>query len=495
MKTFRRNRIEITLFFLLLASSVYIFPRWADWSQNSRLDLTLAIVDQGTLAIDAYYSNTGDYALFEGKHYSDKAPGPSFLAVPVYAAVRPILHSAPVQRLLEKVAASPAFAATLQEGGSGLASEKIYTFLVLYLVTFFTSALPSALLGVLLYRFLQHIGVSVGWAVSIAVIYGLATNAFAYSGAFFSHQLVAFLLFGAFYLGYRIKSGARSPRWSILAGFMLAYAVISEYPAALIGAGIFVYIALNLPDRRWIVGLIAGGLPPALLLMGYDYAIFHTILPVGYQYSELYVGEAGPHSTGFLSLTYPHLDAILGITFGSFRGLFYVSPVLALAVLGLALGWREKRLRPEWAVLTWATLSFFLFYASSAMWQGGFSVGPRYLVPMVSFLSIGLGALALRWGNKLWLRLLTGFLAVWSLAVVWLETLGGQNYPDWTPNPLLNYSLPRWVEGDIARNAGMALGLKGIASLLPLAIILALLGVWLARTLLKGGLRPPKTQF
>ena len=43
-----------------------------------RFDLSAAIVDQGTLSIDAYASNTGDYALFNGRRYSDKAPGLSF---------------------------------------------------------------------------------------------------------------------------------------------------------------------------------------------------------------------------------------------------------------------------------------------------------------------------------------------------------------------------------------------------------------------------------
>src|SRR5262245_27794027 len=88
------QKIEIVLVLVLLVSWLYFLPRWADWSQNSRLNLTLAIVDKGTLRIDDYYQNTGDYAKFEGHYYTDKAPGPSLLAVPVYAAIRPILQSA-----------------------------------------------------------------------------------------------------------------------------------------------------------------------------------------------------------------------------------------------------------------------------------------------------------------------------------------------------------------------------------------------------------------
>jgi hypothetical protein len=89
---FEKNRertVEILLFFILIVNYSYFLPKWADWSQNSRMDLILAIVDQGSLAIDDYYKNTGDYAYFEGHYYLDKAPGPTFLAVPVYAAVAP----------------------------------------------------------------------------------------------------------------------------------------------------------------------------------------------------------------------------------------------------------------------------------------------------------------------------------------------------------------------------------------------------------------------
>ena len=111
------------------------------------------------------------------------------------------------------------------------------------------------------------------------------------------------------------------------------------------------------------------------------------------------------------------------------------------------------------------------------MWEGGFAVGPRYLLPMLPFMVIGLGVvwqeLATRWTG----RLLVGILTLWSVAAVWLETISGQSFPDWTPNPLLNYSLPRFIAGDIARNLGMGIGLRGHLSLVPLLIALVLLGL------------------
>ena len=79
-----------------------------------------------------------------------------------------------------------------------------------------------------------------------------------------------------------------------------------------------------------------------------------------------------------------------------------------------------------------------------------------------------------------------GFLTLWSVLFVWTETIGGQSFPDWTGNPLFNYSLPRLLRGDIARNWGTIAGLSGWASLLPLAVILGILLWQLRVSLLRG---------
>ena len=132
----------LSLFLLLFLTSAYFLPRWASWSQNSRLDLTMALVDKGTLSIDDYYTNTGDYAAFEGHFYTDKAPGVSFLGVPVYAVYKAVAALPPITRLMEKTANSAAFSTTLNPEGSGLALEKLYFMGALYVVTMTTIALP-----------------------------------------------------------------------------------------------------------------------------------------------------------------------------------------------------------------------------------------------------------------------------------------------------------------------------------------------------------------
>src|SRR5205823_8578008 len=94
---------------------------------------------------------------------------------------------------------------------------------------------------------------------------------------------------------------------------------------------------------------------------------------------------------GFVSLTYPHVNALVGLTFGIYRGLFFLSPYLLMAIIGFGVLWR-RRWRAEVMVLVLAPLVYLLFNSSSAMWDGGFGVGPRYLIASLPFLAFASGA-------------------------------------------------------------------------------------------------------
>ena len=470
----RLNRDKALIFLILSLCYAYFPPRWADWNQNSRFDLVRAIVERNTLAIDDYADNTGDYATVNGHIYSDKAPGLSFAAVPIYSLVNAVARFAPVESLIQRVASSPGFAETLREDGTGLRVDKVHAALGLTVVTFWLVVAPSALLGVMLYSFLGRLGLLRSTRLMTILIYGLATIAFPYSGAFYGHQFVAVLLFGAFYLAFLIRQNRLGPRAMPAIGFLLGYAAISEYPAVLIAMAVAVYAALAAPVRRWILGAVLAGLLPFVLLGAYNAAIFGTPFKLGYEHSTLW---SGVHSVGFMSLTFPTLDALWGITFDPYRGLFFVAPVLLTVWPGLVVFWRARGWRREWFVCAWVILSFMVFNAASVMWQGGYSIGPRYLVPMLPFAAVALAfGLAAAWRRR-WSKMLIVLAASWSFGVVWIETIGGQAFPDYTLNPLLDFSLPRLAAGDIARNLGMALGLRGWASLLPLVVLVALL-VW-----------------
>ena len=85
-KTPALQRTEILLFILGLGVYSYFYQA-GGWNQNTRFNLVRSIVEEGSAKIDRYHENTGDKARRGDHYYCDKAPGASWLAVPVYAVV------------------------------------------------------------------------------------------------------------------------------------------------------------------------------------------------------------------------------------------------------------------------------------------------------------------------------------------------------------------------------------------------------------------------
>ncbi|HSR19808.1 MAG TPA: hypothetical protein VLL49_02740, partial [Anaerolineales bacterium] len=69
---------------ILFLGSGYFYQD-PEWNGNSRLGLIRAVVERGTLQIDAFHDapgwTTGDKAFFNGHYYSDKAIGASLLGL------------------------------------------------------------------------------------------------------------------------------------------------------------------------------------------------------------------------------------------------------------------------------------------------------------------------------------------------------------------------------------------------------------------------------
>lgn len=473
----KRRNLEWLLIAVVLVASIYVLPRWADWNANSRIDLAYAVVDRGTLAIDDYYQNTGDYAYFEGHYYSDKPPGTSFLAIPLYAVYKNLGARQLTDAFAVRIAANPTFVSTLDPQGKGLVGESMFQYGALILTSFFVAVLPSVLLAVLLFRLVDLWTGNHRGAFLVALGYSVATPAFAYANNLYSHQLAAFLLTAAFYFLVQAQRGIRVLPYALMAGFAMGAVVITEYQSALIAAGLGLYAIFKLRDWKLIAGLCLAGIPPIALAAWYNWSIFHTPLPVGYLYSPLY---SNLHHTGLVSLTYPKLDALVELMFGAHRGLFLIAPWLLLSLAGFYQMARETRLRAEFLVCAWSVVSFWMFNSSSAMWQGGFAVGPRYLLPMLPFMVLPIGFVLSRVRTR-WMGIGSILLLLASTAGVWILTLGGQEFPQYQPNPWIEYSIPNLLRGEVARNLGMLVNLRGLASLLPLVSALGtvlLLFIW-----------------
>lgn len=495
----RHNLNQIAIFLIALTCYIYFFPRWADNNQNSRLNMVVAVVEDGTLSIDKYvlgevdYGNTVDYARIGEHYYSDKAPGVAFLGIPLYAGLRVVLDLPALSPLTERLGNSEAFKATLRESGSGVSIAKVRYAVAQVVLSVITNALPTAWMCVLMYRLMVGFGAAPSASAFVALSYGLLTPAFAYANAFYGHQLSAALLVTAFFLIFRVSADDESqPSASklLLVGLLLGYSVVTEFPAVLI-AGVLALYAVYVLWRRGrvlrAVWMMIGLAVCAALLMAYNTYVFGGPFTLGYNSSELWQEQ---HSAGFISLTWPHWEAAYGMTFSPFRGLFVLSPIMLLAVPGFALWWRSARARAACVAALLSALAMFVFNSSSIMWWGGFSIGPRYFLPGLPFMALAIvfavdpTARGKQARRPTWLTVLMMVMAAWSLIATWGMTLAEQSFPPDTirSNPFLEYALPNWWAGNIARNVGTVLGFKGALGLLPLMALVALLcgGWWLA---------------
>ena len=500
METHQRTRraYAITVFLILTVCYGYFMPRWADWGANSRANLVYAVGDMGVLHIDAYHENTGDKACYPGPYdletdtctghyYTDKSLGPSLVALPFYMVFRTIAALPPIQRFIESGAGGMGnLTDTLNPEGAGLRSDAVYQGMALTFMTFFAMAIPSALLGTVVFLFAARFTRRDLYAFILALTYGLATIAFPYSNVLYQHQMAAFSAFVGFFLLWRVIHEEASKHWLWLVGVLFGLATITEYPIVPFLGVIFLWAFIRMPDRWGMaVRVVLGAVPLGLIFAAYNMAIFNTPLPAGYEYSTLWQDE---HNTGFMSLTTPTIERLYGLTFSPVRGIFLLSPVLLLAFPGMILMARRRPdQRDVLAIIIFTVLGFFAYNAASTMWWGGFTVGPRYLIPMLPFLALPMIFAFDTLLPRLWGALLTGALIAFSLFSVWALTIAGQGWPplEGFPQtidqmnatfPLADHALPLLAEGNVARNyGGLLLDLPGLLSLLPLLLVVGVL--------------------
>jgi hypothetical protein len=284
------------------------------------------------------------------------------------------------------------------------------------------------------------------------------------------------MLFATFALVF-LRARRRAPAWTVpVAGFLLGFAFFTEYTVAFIIPPIGLYALWAMRrEPRSIAALVGAACVPIIALFAYNYACFGNPFDTGYSHDYCW---SSAQAAGFAGFTYPKLGPLFDLTFGSYRGLFYLSPFLLLAAPGAWL--MARRTYPLEAVLCLLIGALFILALSAYWgWNGGRTIGPRYLVPVVPFLTLPV-IYFLDLANRVRVALIVVVgAAAWSIIAVWTEFLAGHIMPtSWLRDPIAQYSLPALSSNQITPNAGLFLGLSGWQSLLPLAILLLIIGLW-----------------
>jgi hypothetical protein len=438
---------EALLVFLLIAFTYAYFYHDASWNGNSRLGLTLAIVQEGRLTIDSFHDHegtfTGDKSFYNGHYYSDKAIGSSLVAVLFYF---------PLYRLEQ------------------LLNFKLMLGQIKYLLTFFSIGLPSAIAGSLMYMLCKQVTGNKFRAYVSTIAVSLGTMVLPFSVSFFGHQLAGSLLFGAFFLIFQLKVEPVYRRKIILflIGFLLGLALITEYTVAPIVLILTAYYFFTLfknevANRNQVVTLLAlGACIPVAILLAYNTAVFDNPLSIGYSY------VADPswrqlNSQGLLGVGWPNPKAIFFLTMHPAMGLFWQSPVLIMALIGMWFMWRVPNYRVEAIIAVTAFFSLLMLISGVyGDWWGGWTFGPRYLIPMLTFLCLPLVFIPKHWFSSVvtlsLISIFQMFIAVSSRILVpdnpyrQINQLGYFAY-----SSIYSYCLPLLLDGKFSKNVGYML--------------------------------------
>ncbi len=451
------------------------------WAQLAHYAQVRAFAD-GRAQIDRWQWETKDKAWVNGHFYSVKAPGLPALTLPAYLA----LDALGAKSLARDAAANAAQADhprwapypdpdLSQYGFSAARAHRVEVRIqdetpMIWALTLIGAVLPAIALLCLIRSVAERI--EPGYGTAAAITLGLGTIVMTFAAEYFTHVAAAALGFGAFALLFREREGA-ARTWLVgLAGLTAGLAVSFEYPMGLLGAVLFCY-ALARPQRvrraaAYATGALAGA-APALA-----FNVWALGAPFRFAYANAVAvqgsnGHAilGLNDGGFFGIDIPKPSAAIDLLIAS-RGLLTLTPVIAVAIAGVVL--LRRRHRAEGNVIAAVAIVFFLYNAGYWLPFGGGSPGPRFLIPALPFLALGL-AVAYRRMTALTLALAVPSVIFMLAGAITFPLIGENGIGTWT-NQLGNSQLEHTVLSVVGVHNGW-LALAPLLGAIAAAIALA----------------------
>jgi len=345
---------------LLFCSFFFIYGMFVNSNDQNAYTLQHAgieaIVERGTLYVDGSSTpqlmRVGDVFNHNGHLYAAKQPGQLFIGATVYF----ILH------LL------------------GVTYKNNYL-LTSSLVTWFTSGLMTSLVVIMLFKISVLFTGNKNLSVLISVFYGLGTMAFPYSGVTHHDVYGTFFIFASFY--FLMVNYYANPSYKIvypvLAGAAVGFSIfLSILPLFIV----FAEILYLLSFKRWkqvVLFFVACVISFSPLLI-YNYNAFgNPLLPANI---------AGNFNDTYPILSFENaINKIRFYFFSSNTSIYAFSPITVLSFLGILFIPKQYLREKLFLSLQFLFLSFYLIMMTTV---GHCQYGPRYLIPTLSFLSLGL---------------------------------------------------------------------------------------------------------
>jgi hypothetical protein len=357
---------------------------------NARFATLRAMSDDGTFKIDRYVDWTDDWAKTpDGHYYSNKAPGPTFAAFPLFWVLDRVLW--PIQ------------AKHIDEKGRRQAPRGIHKVVVSNLL----QVIPFLFLTLLILRLAFPSGISptAYIAASLTILFG--NTAALLMNTYMGNPFTGLVMLALIYFYLRGNFAAVS--------FCFGWALLSEYSVAVL---LIPFLGLCYCEMRrtnfvrTLRSVILGASLPALLWVWYHIACFGSPFRIPLQFEVMTLPEevkanAG-EALGFTSLI-PNFEILFELLFGPVRGILFTQPWIFLVMI-LGFWARPKGKIGEAFLFSVVSLALLLWLnAGFAGWHGGGTPGPRYLAAILPcfgiFVPIIYERFSKSWRAVLWISI------------------------------------------------------------------------------------------
>jgi hypothetical protein len=403
------NKQNIFFFLVIFFLSSYFIDLWITNSNTtSRALPVVTFVESGRLNIDRYQNLTNDKSFVNNHFYSDKAPLPTFLTIPFFAAMKATGIVMP------------------DELDDSLYGKEVYV-----LGALLCGSLPFAIILLLTYKKIRNKGLK--YPVLLASLPFFGSFIFVFAGTYFAHLLSSlFFLAGFIFL--------QDKKW-MLAGLFAGLSFLCEYTIALVFPIWIIQLFLFSDEKKNALRFLLGLLPSVIFIMIYNYVITGSATSMLYKFHQF---EELHDNYGF---SFPSFESLGGLSFSSYRGLFFYAPAI-IALFMFIPRFREQQFLRSYSGPV--SILFFLVIAGYFGWHGGWTYGPRLLMPIAVLL---IYEVVTRIEAKPWQEMTVLFLSVTGFFLAFLaKNTDVYSLPTEEQQPVRNILIPHFAEGEFNGN-------------------------------------------
>ncbi len=371
---------------------------------GSRYALTKSIVESNSFFFNEELAKfaSPDLIVYQGKYSTLFTPGVSFIAVPFY--------------YLGQIFGLP------------------------QLITFLSTTLFAVLNVLLIFLISKKLKANNIHSLIAGLVFAFGTNALGYSSTMTQHHLSLLLIL----LTILNVVSKRTFVNNLILGGLIGTGILVDIPNAFMMApaaiyAFFQHFQINdsngkkrLNINPFFIAIIIGLIPLFALFGYYNYSTTgsYTTLAQSIGRTDFFateeIKEINRQSSVNVSKEKPplipfatrmQLNGAYILLVSNERGIFFYNPILLLGLLGLFLAYKNK-VHNGLVILIFATILVnILMYSMFGDPWGGWSFGPRYLIPSIGLLSIGLGYLLTKVGKNPFIIILFIVLTLYSIGI------------------------------------------------------------------------------